>query len=136
MYRIGVSKDSVTVSDRLPHLKRSRECYERVAPSHIPKVKVDISTEDCNEKISVVIPVDIAKKLPFLGDSLASRSDAESAAAKRKRRSRGNTVDLNLPGGPWGLMVVLGIILDPHYDLERALLAPSSPPLAAEALAV
>lgn len=135
MYRIQVGEQSVTFSDAQPQRKRSRECYERVAPIHTPHVEVEIWANATSEKLSVVIPTDIANKLPFLRECAASRSTQDSTEDSGPD-DNDNGATLNLPAGPWALLIVLNILLDRDYDVEQALLAPSSPPLAVEAFLV
>ena len=136
MHQVRLCEDAVVVSDVEPQTKRSRGCYERVAPNHIPRITVEVLTKENTEKLSVVIPLDVAREIPFLRDAVMSRSNAEAFETSIIDGKDGNRVLLDAPGGVWGLLVVLRAMLDPDVDMDDMLLAQSNPPLPAEAMEV
>lgn len=136
MYRFQLFKDSVVFSDTQPQRKRSRECYDRVAPTHIPRIKVTITIQDNTEMISIAIPMDVAKRMPFLRNSVISQSESKKKQAGNQHDSKDDSAILDLPVGAWGLLIVLSVMMDSDLDMDEVLLAPTTPPLAAESLAV
>lgn len=48
----------------------------------------------------------------------------------------GNSAVLQLPGGSWGLLVMLKVLLDRHLDMDKVLLVDALVPAGAAALAV
>lgn len=136
MFQVQLRDESVVFRDVQPRRKRNRACYERVVPSNIPGIIFKLSTDDSTEDISVEIPLAIASKIPFLQDGIMSRSDVEESTPKSAQETAANCATIKSHGSLWGLLVILSVMLDTGFDLRSALLVPTDPPLAADALAV
>ena len=67
------------------------------------------------------------------GDSSAPLADARDSSGARHES---NSAVLQLPGGSWGLLVMLKVLLDRRVDLDRVLLVDAIEPAGTAALAV
>ena len=80
----------------------------------------------------VVMPMSVILLMPALEDCLYAGNEAADPSNARDSIC----TSCQIPGGVWGIMAVLKILLEEDVDMDGLLLAYASPPNGAEALSV